>query len=67
MKDWRIRQDAAFPLEPDLVHIHPEDHVDPGEWLCYRAENGTWWCEMCNADAPEEICFVAELAGCWEG
>jgi len=65
MKDWHIRRFLDCPIEPDLIHQHDESVHK--EWNCYRESDGRWTCGFCQAEAPKEICFLADLAGCWEG
>ncbi len=66
MKDWTI-QDVSLHTQygnvyrkPQLVHIHPPSNT----FAAYEREDGRWRCNMCGAEAPEEMEFVAELAGC---
>ncbi len=33
-------------------------------WYAYVTPKGVWQCPCCYAIAPDEIAFVAELAGC---
>lgn len=66
MKNWNI-QDVSFHTvegtiyrRPQLVHIHPPSAT----YIVYEEKDERWRCTFCGAEAPEEMVFVALLAGC---
>lgn len=58
MKNWTL-------VKGSLDGICELDHLCPGCSFISAPDNeGNWMCLECGEYAPEEICFVAELARC---
>ncbi len=72
MKDWYLDTRIYQPYgrgrdRPSLMHRCSSGTLEEPKY-CYaeRTGDGTWCCFNCDAEAPEEIGFIADLAGCWE-
>ncbi len=64
MKYWHIDKGLHPPC---LMHQHvyqDDGHASGQRWVCTKLE-GFWRCARCKRKAPEEIAFIADLAGCY--
>ncbi len=67
MKDWELKKQSGSSLSFDrdwgryyLIHHHRYHGFAAVRWN----PDGHWYCVRCKERAPEEMQFVAELAGC---
>ncbi len=67
MKDWEITKawcETAYERSNDikyLMHKHKNFNVGCGRSV---GDGNYWFCLECGKQAPKEICFIADLAGC---
>lgn len=66
MKDWTLKKDNwGSWLYLTHMCVPSKRFHGHGEWYCHwDAEEKKWRCPGCREFAPEEMGFVAELAGC---
>ncbi len=66
--DWEIQFDPAHGTRVLCHKCDPKFQTTYyAGWLAWKGaeSNRKWQCCYCDAVAPEEIQFVADLAGCW--
>jgi len=73
MRDWKLNKQYRFPSKhtrPPLRYflMHKCDNRYSKNWkdwyTCWRPRRQEWVCISCGVEAPAEIAFVADLAGC---
>ncbi len=63
MKNWDIIDSFGIKGRKYLLHLHP-DRTSQNATVCIYSKTGIWYCPQCGEVPPEEMQFVAELAGC---
>lgn len=69
MRDWELISDPVT-LKKHLLHLHVDPRKQYSEFSCCTRrcdDRLIWYCNYCYYEAPDEMCFVADLAGCVNG